>query len=251
MRNRTNLQELSESGVESMNKDDRISDVLQEKRWEDILTFLDSRHQEILGFMQKVKAQRERSDENILYFQCLAKACELMELFANAWGANLPLGCVATRCMLELDILVRLFEAEPTLRMKFYYSVIWEEKELWQAFLSAETSDTAGEPIRQHIKHLIDMERRHKLSQDRQNIGRLNWHKLAQRFNVKQDYDTIYRWSSKFLHITPFSVLRIGTVFSVQSEREAAWKMLLVMIQLYLGDIYSRLAVLLKLETGT
>lgn len=234
----------------SQDKERRIRDHVENVAWEDVPASLENRRQRILSFMQRIEAETERNEENILFRHCLAKACELVELFSKAWGTHLPLGCVATRSLLELDLLVRLFEQEPDSRMKFYYSALWEEKQEVEAFLSLDPSSGTGHPLRERLKQLNEIERRYKLSQEKDYI-RLNWSELAKRFNVKKtDYETIYRWCSKMLHITPYSVLRVGTVLARSEEETATWNLLLTMTQVYLGYLFQRLAGLLRLEIG-
>lgn len=232
----------------SEDKERRIRHHVENVAWKDVPTFLEKRRQRILSFMQRIKAETERNDENMLFFQCLAKACELVELFSKAWGTYLPLGCLATRAVLELDLLVRLFEQEPASHMKFWYSALWEEKQEVEAYLSIDPSSGAAHPLRERLKQLNELERRHKLSREKDYI-RLKWKRLAERFNVNTDYETIYMWSSKMLHITPYSVHRAGTVLT-RFEEEATWNLLLTMTQVYLGDLFQRLAGLLSLEIG-
>jgi len=231
----------------SKDKERRIRDYVENVRWEDVPAVLESRRQRILNFIQKIKAQKERNDENILFSQCLAKACELIELFSKAWRTHLPQACMATRCMFELDLLARLFEREPASRMKFYYSALWEEKQEVEAFLTIDSIGDATQTLRERLKQLDEIQRRYNLSPEKDYI-RLNWRELARRFNVTEtDYETIYRWSSRMLHITPYSVLRLGTEL-MRAEENSTWNLLLIMTQVYLGDLLQRLSGLLNLR---
>lgn len=231
----------------SEDKERRIRDYVENVRWEDVPAVLESRRQKILSFMQKIKAQKERNDENILFSQCLVKACELIELFSKAWRTHLPQGCMATRCMFELDLLARLFEREPASRMKFYYSALCEEKQEVEAFLTIDSLGDATQALRERLKQLEEIQKRYNLWPKKDYI-RLNWSELARRFNVRvTDYETIYRWSSRMLHITPYSVLRLGTELT-RPEETATWNLLLIMIQVYLGDLLQRLSGLLSLR---
>ena len=232
----------------SQDKGHRIRDIQENVAWKDVPTHLEKRRQRVLGLMQRIEAEKQRTDENMLYFQCLAKACELVELFSKAWGTQLPLGCLATRSLLELNLLVRLFEQEPTSRLKFWHSALWEEKEELEAYLAVDPSSDSADTLRQRLRQLNEIEKRYGLSRDNDYI-RLRWNRLAQRFNVKTDYETIYRWSSKMLHITPYSIHGAGRPVA-KSEEEANWNLLLTMTQLYLGDLFQRLSGLLGLEIG-
>ncbi len=232
-----------------MSKDNehRIRDYVENVPWEDVPAVLESRRQRIVDLIQKIKTQRERNDENVLFSQCLAKACELIELFSKAWRTYLPQGCVATRCMFELDLLTRLFEQEPASRMKFYYSVLWEEKQEVEAFLAIDSTGDATQALRERLKQLEEIQKRYNLSPDKDHI-RLNWSELARRFRVRTtDYETIYRWSSRMLHITPYSVLRLGRE-PTRPEETATWNLLLVITQVYLGDLLQRISGILNLK---
>jgi len=61
-----------------MNENARVRDILQNMQWEDIPDHLESRRQEIHESLQKMMPDKDRNDMNTLYFQCLAKASELM-----------------------------------------------------------------------------------------------------------------------------------------------------------------------------
>jgi len=226
-----------------MNEKARVRDILQNMQWEDIPDHLESRRQEIHESLQKMMPEKDRNDMNTLYFQCLAKASELMGWFNKAWGADLYLACTSTRCMLELDLLIRLFEEEPEYRTRFFYSVIWDEKDIWQSYLSISPYSKSALPLNNYIQRLDDIEKRRELSRKRDYIGRIQWSQLAKRFDKEGDYRTIHQWASKMLHITPFSVLRMNLLLSPENEEvKAAWEMLLIMILLYLEDILQRIS---------
>ena len=219
-----------------MNK--RLRDITREVPPGKIPIFLARNRDKIHNFLEQVKENKERNDENVLYFQCVEKAGQLIDHFRRAWFKDFLLGCVLTRCMFELDLLIRWFEVEPENRLKFYHSVLWEEYDLLKAFRRFDETGSKGEPLRERLEQLEALEEKHKLNQQRDRIKRIRWKTLAEKFKLSQDYETIYSLTSKILHISPYSVLRNIS----EKETEYNWKILLVMIQLFLGDLYTRIA---------
>lgn len=226
-----------------MNEKARVRDILKDTQWDDIPEYLESRRQNIHESLQKLRPEKDKGDINTLYFQCLAKASELMGWFNKAWGTDLYLACISARCMLELDLLIRLFEAEPEYRTRFFYSVIWDEKDIWQSYLSTSPYSKSALPLENYIQRLDDVEKRRELTRKKDYIGEIQWSQLAKRFNKESDYKTIHQWASKMLHITPFSVLRMNLLLSPENEEvKAAWEMLLIMILMYLEDILQKIS---------
>lgn len=222
--------------------DKRIRDMIKEVPPEEVPGLLAQKRDDIVSFLEQVKSNKERTDENLLYFRCLTKACQLIDHFKEAWHKDFLLGCVLTRSMFELDLLIRWFEADPEKRLKFYHSSLWEEYDLLEAFLRFDETGLEGKPIRKRLKQLEGLEKKYGLSRQHDRIGRISWKRLAKRFGVLKDYETIYSLSSKILHITPYSVLRDLS----ERDIEYAWKTLLVMIQIFLGDLYLRISRFLK-----
>lgn len=201
----------AKSAIMNQDKGRRIRDIQENVAWKDVPTHLEKRRQRILDLMQRTKEEKQRTDENMLFFQYIAKACELVELFSKSWGTQFPLGCLATRSMLGSNLLIRLFEQEPISRLKFWHSALWEEKDELEAYLAVDPSNRAAETLRQRLRRLNEIEKRYWLSWHNDYV-RLRWNRLAQRFNVKIYYKTIYRWSSKILHITPYSIQEAGSL---------------------------------------
>jgi hypothetical protein len=173
----------------------------------------------------------------------MAKGCELIELFEKAWGKHLLPGCAAMRAMFELDLLVRLFEQEPDSRIKFYHSLLWEEIQEVKAFLSWDPPPNLDQPLNKRLEQLQEMQKRYELD-NKTDIVKLRWGKLAERFGVSKDYDAIYRRTSRLLHITPSSLLQPETLR--KAALGAEWNILLVRIQMYFDDLLQRLAELLE-----
>lgn len=225
--------------VEGIVMERRLRDFVKEVPSEQVPTFLAQKVDEIAAtFLRRIKNEKERTDENLLYFRCLAKACELLDNFSQAWLNNLLVGCVTTRAMFELNLLIRWFEDEPKTRLKFYYSALWEERDVIDAFLKLDETRQKGEPLRERLEQLKAFEKKYQLNRQRDAIERVQWKKLAERFRLEKDYNTIYSLASKILHISPYSVLRDIT----KEDYEHVWKIFLVMIQLFLGDTYFRIA---------
>lgn len=218
---------------------------------EDVPAFLEDRRTEIVRLMERVAVEKERDDESHLFYLCLGKAGELVDMFSKGWGIHFAIICAATRGMLELSLLVRLFEDKPDYRTKFLHSVIWDEKELWQAFLDLGQESSALDSLRQYVGRLDAIETQAGLSRQQDYIGRINWSDLAKRFRLhEEDYKTIYKWSSKMLHITPFSVIRAPRMPLLADEERAAWNTMLLKIQVYLEETCQMLAKLLDIETS-
>lgn len=216
----------------------RIRDIIKEVPAEKVPGLLAQKRGQITNFLEQVKANKERTDENLLYFRCLAKACQLIDHFKETWRKDFLLGCVLTRSMFELDLLIRWFEADPEKRQQFYNSAMWEECDLLEAFLEFDQTGLKGKPMRERLRQLEGLKKKCGLDRRYDRIGKISWKGLAKRFGVLKDYKTIYSLSSKILHISPYSVLRDLT----ENDIENTWKVLLVMMQLFLGDIYFRIS---------
>lgn len=225
----------------------RIRDRLKAEQWDQIPQALSGILQQVLGFADSVRRERERNDENVLLIKCIEKAGEFLNLFISSWDNHIRQACIATRGMLELNLLIRLFEEDSSSRMKFYHTIVWEEKELWQSFIDESSPSSSVSSLSNWIKDLNEIEKKHNLSKEKDYI-RPNWSRLSKQFGVQKDYQTIYRLCSIFMHVTPYSVLRMDKLLSSTSELRATWNILLTTMQLYLNDLLLRLSRIIGLE---
>ena len=231
-----------------MKEQPTIRNYVHDIPWDDISGHLVKIGSQISEFIRTAGQKIERTNENVLFIKCLEKARGLVQMFQSSWESNLIGMCVATRSMLELNLLIRKFETDPEYRLKFLYTALWQEEAIINNFLKLNSNGFAAKTLKERLSQLKDIEKRHKLERASYEIKKINWDLFAKRFNIADDYDTIYRYSSIILHITPLSIFRIEDMLEEKSEKDALLNMFLVMFQVYLFDAVKRISDILNVQ---